>query len=593
MRWKLVAAGLFAATGALAQGSYNYLPFKMLNTSADPFEYYLDARSPNPAGLTLSNVQAATDNAWKRWDDVSCAATAFRARGLSTSANIPEVRDTYDVYNVSTIWIGSTSDPYYGVAIGSSDVTAMTLPLSYAGQLQQCDIFMNGAQRTWSTLAATPTGAVDVESIVLHEVGHCQGLDHSYTGELADTADVMYAITPIGSAKRTLTQRDIQALCTRYPASGVVGAPCLADGGCGQVSLKCVRPPLASGGFAPPMCSTGCPLNQNFNCGVPYVCGASSEFSPQYNGACLPPGEYVTQVGKPCTSAGECGSANGQCFVQNQLPSGAPAWTAGYCTQDCGTGQPSCPVGARCIDFGGGAFRCLKECRVGTGDCRSGYTCVLPSNGPPGVCVSSCRGDVDCGTGAVCRVCDGTCLSTNNPSGQIGDACTDASQCGAGQVCAQFVNGNNQGICSQPCGLACSSCPAGSTCHPIGSRGELYCLRDCTTGTCPSGLQCGYLPTGRGCVPRCSLDPECPVGTQCINGECRPPTSFDGGCALCPGGSDAGRPTQGLPADGGAGSGPGSGGCGCSVASPSTSTDALLWVLFLSCANLARRRQKP
>jgi hypothetical protein len=586
-RWALLA--LLLPVAVIAQDAPYYLPFKMLNTSADPFPYYVDGRSQTPAGLNFANVQTATTTAWKRWDDLTCASTAFKFLGPTTAAAVPEPRDMYDVSNVSTIWISARTDPFYPNTVSNSDITAITLPLTYAGVLQQCDIYMNAADRTWSTAATTPQGSVDVESIVLHEAGHCQGLDHSSVSSL----EVMYYAPPIGEQRRVLQTRDVNALCQRYPSSGAVGSPCNADGGCGTTAgLKCVKPPLSDGGTGLPFCTVGCPTGQNFPCEIPYVCQPSPSFSPTFNGACLSPGNFVTQVGKPCTDNVECGSTNGVCQKPEALPSTFTGWQDGYCMQDCAAGQPPCPAGSSCIDFGNTLLRCLKQCRVGVGDCRPGYTCVLPSDSGPGVCVPSCHGDVDCNAPNQsvnqCRTCDGTCLSKQNPAGQIGDVCSTSDSCGIGQVCAKFTN-SNVGICSQACAKTCTTCPGGSTCHPVGTRGELFCLRDCQTGTCPVGLQCGQLSTGTGCMPPCKNDTECPVGLQCTFGECKNPNvGTDAGCALCPDpNKDGGKPTNGAP-DAGTAPPPGQGGCGCGGAGPGAPLLAAL-VLVLS-STLGRRR---
>ncbi len=360
MRALLVAMAI--APSALAQfdpAQFGYLPFKMLNDARDPFGYYFDARSSSPAGLQLSVVQSATQSAWKKWDDISCASTAFRFLGPTTNV-VPDPADPYDVYNVSTVWVSSRQDPVYQAALGVS-VSAVTLPLTYAGVLQQCDIYLNAADFAWSTTTPTPSGSSDVETLVLHEVGHCQGLDHTNV----DLADVMYPVAPVGAQKRALQPRDAAQLCYRYPASNGLGSPC--DGGtgsCGTGSLKCVPVAQPDGGVKH-MCSQGCALMQGGQCDIPFVCTASSAFSPQYAGACLPPDNSVTQVGKPCTQSSQCGSANAICFLENQpnpLPSGAPAWKDGYCTHNCGTGQPGCPAGSACLDIGGGQLFQMRGC---------------------------------------------------------------------------------------------------------------------------------------------------------------------------------------------------------------------------------------
>jgi hypothetical protein len=590
MKRAVLLAVLVLTPFAAAAQPYYYLPFKMMNNPTNPFPWYQDDRNANPVGLTLASAQASTQNAWLNWDNVSCASTAFSFKGGAVANSVPNPGDPYDIYNVSTLWVTSDTDPFYTMNFSSHDVTSLTLPLSYAGVLQQCDIYMNGVDRTWQTMTPTQAGATDVETLVLHEVGHCQGLDHSYLYP----EDVMYATTPIGDQKRVLSTHDIGALCAQYPAVGGVGSPCLADGGCGSnPSVKCVKPPQSDGGPGLPVCTVGCTTGINFVCTAPFACKTSTLFSPM-NGACLPPGQNVTPVGHPCTvatQAVDCPSSLGQCIPEGIQASSSPLWKGGYCSQSCNPGMPDCPSGSECIDFGDPGLKkvCLKQCRIGTADCLPGYTCVLAPSGNA-VCASSCYSNADCdpGGGYLCRVCDGTCLALQSPTGQIGDACVNESTCGAGQVCAKF-GAASQGICSQPCAGACTACPTGSTCHPVGSRGELYCLRDCHPHTCPTGLQCGQLPSGSGCMPPCAGPLDCPVGNVCDNsGECvNPYADYDAGCTLCPTQQDGGnKQTNGAP-DAGTLPGPGSGGCGCRETSGSAGVAALL---ALAAALSLRRR---
>ncbi len=586
-----IAVALMASTSAaqstpILDAGYHTLSFKMLNTSADPFRYYVDGRMLQPPNVLPGQVQTAIDNAFQSWEDVACAYPAFTSFGLSTTnPAIQDPRDAFDTFNVAAIWITDRNDPYYGYALAYGGAAAAAVPLSYAGTLYQCDIYLNAVDYDWTTSDTAPLEFADIESLVLHEVGHCMGLGHS---EWFD--DVMYPTYSLSAHRRQLQERDRRKACETFPQTGALGSPCLGDGGCGGQDLKCVQPPLPDGGSGVAFCSRGCEPQIPNACDTPFVCKPSTlvQGSP---GACLPShGDYVTQVGAPCQEADQCGSVVGLCQREGTLASGFSSWEDGYCTQECGVGKTECPAGSACVDFGGGSELCIKTCRLGTGDCRFGYTCVNATQ-DVNLCWPSCHSDADCddGTGSyICRTCDGTCLAKNSPVAQIGDPCTVTAQCGIGQVCL-FLEGKELGICSQPCASACTACPGGSSCHPF-SNGELYCLRDCTPGSCAAGLQCGLLASGRACIPGCSSNEECPVGSTCFGGQCTNPHGQDGGtCALCPDPNDPNQQPNTGAKDAGTGVGSSNGGCGC-TASPGAL--ALLLPASLAFILRGRRREK-
>jgi hypothetical protein len=139
-------------------------------------------------------------------------------------------------------------------------------------------------------------------------------------------------------------------------------------------------------------------------------------------------------------------------------------------------------------------------------------------------------------------------------------------------------------MCTLSCARGCGTCPTGSACHPVGLNQDLYCLRSCTSGTCAQGQQCAQLPTGRGCMPSCGSDVECPVGTVCRFGECVLFGSDDAGCPFCPTDQDGGgnAPRK----DAGTGGG-GNGSCGCTAAG-GLQTIFALW-LMVSFATRRRR----
>lgn len=569
--------GLLSICLVEAFGQYDYMPYKNLATAAQPMPYYVDDRVPTPAGLPIADVELATTQAWSEWNAVSCAVPKASLIGRTTGT-VPEPQSPTDTFNVTPVWLLSADQQFYDY-FGPSNAAALTVPLSYAGVLQQCDIFLNGVGETWSTAASTPASSMDLKTVMLHEAGHCLGLDHF----AVSTGDVMNGFIFRGEQKRALSVNDTMALCTRYPVSNAVLAPCDMGQNCGN-GTTCITQPMGTLP-AKQFCSIGCDGADAGGCPFPLSCQASNDFLPAHAGACLLPSSAVTLVGKSCGMASDCNSNAAVCLTPQSAPSGGAVWVAGYCTQNCQPGQPACPAGSWCTDVGESASVCLHGCRVGAADCRLGYACASGSSG--GVCVPRCYANVDCPAGFICRSCDGLCVSANGFGASIGDLCTADAQCGAGQQCVALGRSNVR-QCTLSCGSACGACPSGSSCHALGG-GPTFCARDCAFGTCGAGLQCGYFDHGRGCLPACVSSLECPVGLSCVSGQCAAPGDLDGGCVgqLCP--TDAGAPIEPSPADGG--QDVGTGGCGCSSSSAQSGVAWAVW-LFVAYRRRSSRVER-
>lgn len=584
MRKSVLAAGIAALCLATSASAQNYLDFRI--PFADPFPYKIDGRVDPVAGLSLNGaVVPATKAAWQAWDNVPGAFVQFSYQGLSTTAP-----STDDTVSVSAIFVTDPSDPYYNFALAGGASVSATVPLTYAGAVYACDIFLNAFDYAWSTGTPTPAGAFDVQTVMMHEIGHCLGLGDSYS----NVVDVMFAQVQSGAQKRSLSASDVNQLNQAYPAGGY-GAPC--PGGqtnCTGGGLTCIHP---DGGASSPYCSIGCAVppagSTNNPCGMPYLCKTPVLIPGNgITGTCLPSAGQETVVGRACTSSSQCGSVNGICIPSTQLPSGAPAWYGGYCSQDCNpnTGTP-CPSGSSCYNVDGqGTYRCLKQCQPGSNQCRQNYSCspLAGLDAGVGACVSACVGDVDCGANQICRTCDGICEFKQTSTTQVGDPCTNGSTCGVGQVCLKFP-WNTLGVCSQPCSTGCAVCPQGSTCRAVGANNAGYCLKDCQDGTCAAGEQCGYTGTGRGCMPACQSSLDCPTNFVCSAGQCVSTSPTDAGtCALCyVAGGDGGLPSgNGNGGDGG--TGPVTpGGCGCQ----GTGGPAAFFLLVLVALTFAGARR--
>lgn len=582
---------LFAALlPALAQAQY--LDFKMVSTQSQPFNIWFGNNTSPAAGLDSSGVAAAHAAALNTWNAVSCASPKmYNVPGGASSATATP-GDTWDNFSVSPVWVQQNDPDFYEI-LGTAPVLAITIPRSYAGVLKTCDIFFNAAPAnvqggvTWSTAATIPPTSYDFETVQLHELGHCLGLDENGT-----TDDAMYGSQTVGRMHRGLSQRDIDTFCARNPSDGGFSAPCTGDGGC-DVNLKCLPQPTTNGTTGS-MCTRGCQVGTNESCEA-LTCASSSAFSG-FSGACMRPGDSVTHVGEACAAATTCGSATAGCQTPVLAPSGAGNWWQdGYCTQECSAAQP-CPSGATCFTVGTGINRCVASCRVGYADCRAGYVCAeIDDTSSIGLCLPRCFADADCaasyGAGYECRACDGQCVATGNPLGTVGTACSDSTDCGAGLKCFATAASGSLKQCTQPCALGCGLCPTGSTCTPAAS-GQLVCMKNCEgKGLCPQGGRCVGLQQGRVCQTPCNGNRTgsgtCPSGKDCcaVGETC----AADGECY----GPDAGPPCVGCHTDGGqqyvpgdGGTGPnhtGTGGCGCTSVEP-------LSVLFALGLLVLRRR---
>jgi hypothetical protein len=102
---------------------------------------------------------------------------------------------------------------------GNTGVLAHAMTWSSGNYITETDIEFNDYY-TWSTATTPSSGQYDVETILLHEMGHWLNLRDLYgnvTGYPSDSAKVMYGYGPSGATKRNLAIEDISGIQWIYP----------------------------------------------------------------------------------------------------------------------------------------------------------------------------------------------------------------------------------------------------------------------------------------------------------------------------------------------------------------------------------------
>ena len=166
----VIAAAIACAPSLQAYLKLGYLlngRLVVLQWSSLPVRYLVTNRDVN--GVTASQLQAATQRAFDEWGESEYVSLSSQFAG-STNAQ-PGIDDRLNV-------IGFAPHPELDRTLGATSFEFD----SVTGQFIGADIFLNSIFE-WSVAASGETARFDVESIMVHEIGHLLGLGHSALGE--------------------------------------------------------------------------------------------------------------------------------------------------------------------------------------------------------------------------------------------------------------------------------------------------------------------------------------------------------------------------------------------------------------------------
>ncbi len=162
-----------------------------------PMSYYINLDSNRPEGVLADAMAVEIASAFKTWEDVASSTVAFTYGG----DGYRDGKDHVDGYN-DIVW-GQPSD------FPSSGTLGLTSLTWVGDSFVEADVMLNPVH-DWSTDGIDD---FDLQTVVLHEIGHFLGLGHTGNGEA-----VMYV--SYNGIRRELGQEDVEDISALYPVEG-------------------------------------------------------------------------------------------------------------------------------------------------------------------------------------------------------------------------------------------------------------------------------------------------------------------------------------------------------------------------------------
>jgi hypothetical protein len=159
-----------------------------------PIPYYVNEDGSSPWSISPEAMLGVTTAAFATWEAVPSSSIAFKYEGGSSR----DGREHFDGYN-DIAW-GNDSD------FDTVSTLALTFLSWHDGYFVEADILLNGS-REW---AIDGVYHADLQTVLLHEIGHFLGLAHS-----RDESAAMYAA--YSGLRRELGEDDVAKVTSLYP----------------------------------------------------------------------------------------------------------------------------------------------------------------------------------------------------------------------------------------------------------------------------------------------------------------------------------------------------------------------------------------
>ncbi len=173
---------------------------------------YSIQKDASPKYVPLADVETIAYQAFSAWSHAPCDGQGGKPSISASQLSPVSCNRVPSAAHNNPIIFRDSGWPYNDAA-NSIGYTTLTVNLG-TGEILGAAIEINSATHKISTSNPAPADAYDLETVLIHEVGHFLGLAHS-----EDNKAVMYAFYKPNSSM--LAADDVAGICKIYPPSGL------------------------------------------------------------------------------------------------------------------------------------------------------------------------------------------------------------------------------------------------------------------------------------------------------------------------------------------------------------------------------------